>query len=365
MVNYEPKPIKSYYIAYLDILGYREFFHNYPDKTAEFLQMIHASIQGTINKITGANQSVLAASIASMNIEVKVFSDNILICLEELESPFERVRLLAFISMVAEIQRGFITQCNLFVRGGITKGLLSINPDYVFGKGLIDAVKIEETTIYPRIEIEPNLINTLRTISLYTQEEITQAIEVEQRIINNREISDEERSFYMRISSAIQIETMILGIVSSMAFLWADGKWVLSYLYCLDINTFISPSTKQLLFEMVKNNFPSDIHFFKANPIDIDGVLKRHKEIVERRLKEYGKTDDIETGDFKAADLRERVLKKYIWVMAYHNIICDFYKKIDYKILTRCNCDPRFLKMQIEVLEDQVGMQTNGDQPYT
>ena len=100
MVNYEPKPIKSYYIAYLDILGYREFFHNYPDKTAEFLQMIHASIQGTINKITGANQSVLAASIASMNIEVKVFSDNILICLEELESPFERVRLLPSFSAI-------------------------------------------------------------------------------------------------------------------------------------------------------------------------------------------------------------------------------------------------------------------------
>ena len=74
MVNYEPKPIKSYYIAYLDILGYREFFHNYPDKTAEFLQMIHASIQGTINKITGANQSVLAASIASMNIDYKILT---------------------------------------------------------------------------------------------------------------------------------------------------------------------------------------------------------------------------------------------------------------------------------------------------
>ena len=49
MVHYKPKPIKSYYIAYFDILGYREFFLNNPDKIPDFLQMIHASIQGTIS----------------------------------------------------------------------------------------------------------------------------------------------------------------------------------------------------------------------------------------------------------------------------------------------------------------------------
>ena len=92
MVNTEPTPIKSYYIAYFDILGYRQFFDSNPDKVPNFLKIIHAGIQGTISKITGANQSVLAASIASMNIEIRVFSDNILLCLEELKVPFERGR---------------------------------------------------------------------------------------------------------------------------------------------------------------------------------------------------------------------------------------------------------------------------------
>lgn len=353
MGNNDPKSIKSYYIAYFDILGYKQFFDNNPDKVPGFLEMIHEGIQGTISKIKGANQSILAASIALMNIEIRVFSDNILLCLEEMEVPFERVRLLAFIIMVAEIQRGFITQCNLFVRGGIIKGMLSINPDYVFGKGLIDAVTMEEKAVYPRIEIASEIVNLLYTVSSYTREEGEQAVAIEQRITRGEEVSDEERSFYTRIGAAIQMESIFLKIVTSLIFSWPDGKWVLSYLYCLDINSFITPEAIQTLLEVAKKGFPTDLKYFNVNPMDIDGLLKRHKEIVEEQLKKYGQNDDIATGDIKAADLRERILKKYIWVMAYHNLICEFYKKPLHKILTRCNCDTRFLKIKIDVIEDE------------
>ena len=37
MDNNEPKPIKDYYIAYFDILGYKEFFRNSPEKVPDFL----------------------------------------------------------------------------------------------------------------------------------------------------------------------------------------------------------------------------------------------------------------------------------------------------------------------------------------
>ena len=365
MVHNEPKPIKSYYIAYFDILGYKQFFDDNPDKVPDFLEIIHAGIQGTISKILGANQSVLAASIASMNIEIRVFSDNILLCLEELDVPFERVRLLAFIMMTAEIQRGFITQCKLFVRGGITKGMLSINPDYVFGKGLIDAVTMEGKAVYPRIEIASELANMLYTVSSYTQEEGEQAVAIEQRIINGEEVSDEERSFYMRIGAAIQTESMFLRIASSLVFTWPDGKLVLSYLYCFDINSFITREAIQTLLEAVKKGFPTDLKYFNTNPVDIDGLLKRHKEIVEEQLRKYGQNDDIATGDANAADIREQILKKYIWVMAYHNLICEFYKKPDHKILSRCNCDTRFLKMKIEVLENEAGIKVHDNQSNT
>ena len=363
MINNVPTPIKSYYIAYFDILGYRQFFDSYPDRVPDFLTIIHAGIQGAISKISGVNQSVLAASIASMNIEIRVFSDNILLCLEELEVPFERVRLLAFIMMVAEIQRGFILQCNLFVRGGITKGMLSINPDYVFGKGLIDAVTMEEKTIYPRIEIASDIVNKLYTISSYTREEGEQAVAIEQRITNGEEVSDEDRSLYMRIGAAIQTESIFLRIASALVFSWPDEKWVLSYLYCLDINNFIPPEAIQALLEVVKNDFATDLRYFNTNPVDIDELLKQHKGIVEEQLKKYGQNNDIAKEDTRAADLRERILKKYMWVMAYHNWTCEFYKKPEHKIFTCCNCDTRFLKITIEVLEDETDKQVDVNQP--
>ena len=117
-----------------------------------------------------------------------------------------------------------------------------------------------------------------------------------------------------------------------------------------------------MLFDMIKNQFPSDVKYFNINHADIDGLLKRHKEIVEEQLKKFGQNNDIEVGDTKAADLREHVLKKYIWVMAYHNLLCEYYGKPDFKILTRCNCDTRFLKIKIEVLEDEAEIKADENQ---
>ena len=351
MEKKNPNPIKSYYIAYFDILGYKEFFQDNPDKVSSFLDMIHGGIQGTKSKISDINNSVLAASIASMNIEVRVFSDNVLLCLEELDVKHERVRLLSFMMMVAEIQRAFITQWHLFVRGGITKGMLSINPDYVFGKGLIDAVTMEETAVYPRIEITNDLIELLFNVSLYTKEDGEKAIAIEQHMANGDAVSCEEHNFYMRVWTAVQNESIFTKLASNLLFLWPDGKRFLSYLFCLDINSFISPEIKEKILDMIKNVFPSDYKFFNNDPVDIGGLLKSHKEIIEGQLKKYGQNDNIELGDIKTADLRERILKKYIWVMAYHNKMCEYYGRIEFKILTKCNCDSRFLKIKIDVLE--------------
>ena len=45
--NMKAEPIKEYYIAYFDLLGYKEFFRNYPDKVENFLQVIYEAISLT------------------------------------------------------------------------------------------------------------------------------------------------------------------------------------------------------------------------------------------------------------------------------------------------------------------------------
>ena len=75
--------------------------------------------------------------------------------------------------------------------------------------------------------------------------------------------------------------------------------------------------------------------------------------MVEERLKEFGSIADIPNGEIRKAEEREKTLRKYIWVMAFHNLVCGVYKKPEYIILTHCNCDSRFLKMTIEVLKEE------------
>ena len=48
VVNNEPNPIKKYYIAYFDILGYKAYFQENGDKVPAFLNMIHTAMQRTL-----------------------------------------------------------------------------------------------------------------------------------------------------------------------------------------------------------------------------------------------------------------------------------------------------------------------------
>ena len=52
-----PNPIQEYYIAYLDILGYKAFFKEHPEDIPSFLERIDDGIRRTIEHINIANAS--------------------------------------------------------------------------------------------------------------------------------------------------------------------------------------------------------------------------------------------------------------------------------------------------------------------
>ena len=96
------------------------------------------------------------------------------------ESPYVPIRVLMFLQVVSDIQRGFVTTYGLFLRGRIKRGSLSINRDYVFGQGIIDVVVIEEKlAIYPRIIVDEELVQYACGINFYTQREIDGIIPIE------------------------------------------------------------------------------------------------------------------------------------------------------------------------------------------
>ena len=135
-----------------------------------------------------------------------------------------------------------------------------------------------------------------------------------------------------------------------LTFYWPDENWILSYLYKIDASTLYSEDEKNKIVEFLQKVSPYDYELFSQSSWNFDENLHLHKIKVEEKLKKFGRNWDISVEDTKEAEFREKILRKYIWVMAFHNCICDLYNKPEHKIATQCNCDPRFLKMVIEVL---------------
>ncbi len=348
----QPNPISEYYIAYFDILGYQEFFDESPEKAPEFLNTIHSVITKTVGCVQSFNDSPLASQFVNQHIQFKIFSDNILLCIETgTDLTKEKARIITFMMIVSEIQRKFITEYGLFLRGGFTKGKISINNDYIFGEGLIEAVKMEETTTHPRIAISEKIISFLEQIQLYTEEEADRAISIENRGKNGEKISDEDIAFYQNILQKGNQEFFVYNMALNLLYKCADGVWCLSYLYCLDIRSYIPEQELGQVWEIIKQISPTDYEKIPKTFPDIDLILDTHRRIVEQKLIKYSNYTSFDTNDIKCFEGREKVLKKYVWSMTYHNDMCKRYSKPEHCIDTQGNCERRHMKLVIHVLD--------------
>ena len=356
MVNSKPSPMKDYYIAYFDILGYKDFFQNQPEKVPELLHAIHDAVRRTNEHIGIVNQSPVISGLGNIDLKIKAFSDNILLCLEVSTLPIEQVRLLAFLQIIADIQRGFVIDYGLFVRGGILKGALSFNNEYVFGQGLIDVAAMEGSACYPRIMIDSDLIAFLRQNRFYSSEEFDRAKKIELSIAEGKSILPEENELYQHVLLSNSVFSVLQKGAEQLTLQWQDEGWILCYLNQANAATFFGEDFKKTFVQELETLSPSDYGLLNRPHPDFDEILKKHKEQVTVKLKQYGNNTDIATGDFKSAELREHILKKYVWVMAYHNQMCALHQKMEHFIFSRCNCDKRFMKMTIEVLDNETGI---------
>ncbi|MCH5192030.1 MAG: hypothetical protein J1F23_07680 [Oscillospiraceae bacterium] len=148
MHSIEPYKVKSYYIAYFDILGYKAFFENQENDIIEFLHNVVNMAADVINK-TDSNHIMY-----SEPFKIKTFSDNFIIMLEERDDYDEYECLKSIGYVLARLQLRFLQKYSILIRGGITKGQTFINNDIVFEEGLIRAVSLEENANFPRIVLD-------------------------------------------------------------------------------------------------------------------------------------------------------------------------------------------------------------------
>lgn len=350
--NKSVEPIKEYYIAYFDLLGYKNFFKTNPEKAGDFLNTIHDAIQNTIDYIQEVNSSFIVGELEQVSIQTKIFSDNILLCLERGSDPMEYLRFLTFVAIVADIQRNFILQYDLFLRGGITIGMLSVNKDFIFGEGLIDAVALEETAKYPRIIMGKTVLDYVLQTHFVKSEDLRKACEIENRAHAGEYISDEELAFCNSIFPAFNMEKFYLQLRDHLFLKTADEAIILNYLYCIDISTMIDQITKEQILEFVKTISPSDYRKLGDYNPDQKQWLDQHKAHIIHKIKEFGKYDDLEISAIREVDVRENILKKYLWVLSFHNYVCMVYHVPECMIKTGIACDIRFMRITAEIFED-------------
>lgn len=352
--NKKAEKIKEYYIAYFDLLGYKEFFRNHPNEVETFLQDIYKAISHTMDYIQQVNSSPVAADIGKLSIRTKTFSDNILLCLETTSTEVEYPRFLAFLAVVADIQRNFILKYGLFLRGGITIGGLSFNDDFVFGQGLIDAVALEETAIYPRIVLRKTVLDYVLHPHFVKQDDLDRACAIEKRAHSGEHISDEDLAFCNSIMPAINMEKFYLQWRDHLLFPVSDGAVVLNYLYFLNVGDILDQPTISKMLDFLKAFSPND--YLKLNGFrpSQEQWLQQHKARIVQKIREFGRYDDLSTSEAGKADIREHILKKYLWVLTFHNYICETYGLPHYMIRLGSTIDVRFMKMTVEIFEEEL-----------
>ncbi len=152
IIDFYPKPeTKQGIICYIDLLGTKNNIDT-SDSKDEF-ECIYNAFEGamcieTKMKIFG-------------QLQFKIFSDNILI-VHNVESPDDIKCIYKAYCNLSHFLKAFLLNLisnGLLCRGGITFGDIAINEIMVWGKGLTEVVKLEESiAVYPRIIISSKLI---------------------------------------------------------------------------------------------------------------------------------------------------------------------------------------------------------------
>lgn len=143
--------LKPYYLAYMDILGAKKYIES--DESENYLNKIQRLYAETIELVKSNSKDFYLPKP-----KLKIFSDNIVLAIPKIEyfgtgsnemSSCNIMIFAAFFQIIA-------LKYSLLIRGGISVDELYIDDDFVYGKALTQAHKLEsEIGIYPRIVINP------------------------------------------------------------------------------------------------------------------------------------------------------------------------------------------------------------------
>ena len=309
----------EYYVAYFDVLGYKEKFKKSEDISKKLVEGIESSIKTTKDLVSIFNDPSLESIAEMAKIEYKVFSDNVLICRKKREYSLSEIDLVYFLRLIATIQRVFCEGSRLVVRGGITKGPLYLTNDLVAGKALIDVVELENNAVYPRIVVDNCILNDLKP-------------KIQHEFLNKF------------------VETFYQDLLIKDT----DGKSFLNYIIVYDAwvpfpKEGSQSESVESFEELLKLNKECRLRIPTYNPKclkEVFVILKKHKDFVEKNINDFSQSSNDATKEAS----RLKTLKKYLWLASFHNKICqEMYKKSEFKIHLKSEFNEQTLAFDVSV----------------
>jgi len=316
--------LSNYYVAYFDVLGYEEHFRKSGEDVQEFIGEFCSAIDDTIAVINNMLSSDIL-KLAQMNIEYRIFSDNVLVCLKKENSTLEPVRILTFLQTIIDIQRKFVLEHGILLRGGISVGPLFIDESHLVGEILIKVVSMEKAVKYPFIAIDDSVMNILTSlIDKYA-----------------------DNQFLLYFTNWIK---NVFIRFEGVAFKILD---YLNYTTVQDIWPFIK-GNEVLLINALSGQYKSDAaqiqqHLNQDRVVAQCGVLNLHKEVLKKQMAVFCNYDDIDFRDEKKVLEREKIIMKYKWAWVYHNTKCSQVNREDLVLKLNVTFDERIMKDVIRI----------------
>ena len=257
----EPSNYLKRYVAFLDMLGFKELCALKKMDCAE-IKYVFNDIEFLKLKYDEGLSKIVVPSKIREKTDFAIMSDSMVI-----SAPENKDGLLFILYLCSCIQ-SMLLQCGILLRGGITGGEFYKLDSIMFGPALISAYQIESTiAVYPRIVVSREIIDSLkregvfekRDRGYYRRKYRSQNAEQYQDDGVNTQIelllkqSTEDSFYYVNYFNAVKMTTMTQSEKEKIHTIVAKGlkhkkegvrmkyQWLAEYYQCSQ-NSFRIPT---------------------------------------------------------------------------------------------------------------------------
>lgn len=154
------KGFRKAYVAYLDILGFKKMIQNTPLKVINIMEKLNDVISEYAQSVDGNRRHPNALHM--------MFSDSIVIFVyDKIDTDYYSSHikgLRQLIYCVKQLQ-SVCAEKDVWLRGAISLGDIYFTDNNVAGEGLVKAIELEKSVVFPRVILDPRIARDVYNFS--------------------------------------------------------------------------------------------------------------------------------------------------------------------------------------------------------